>query len=479
MQTPDAHATPDSAGGTPSGSLTVDALLRRSAQGDRASFSAFYDATVPWVHGMASAMFRSPRDAAEATVRTYLTAWEEAPEAELDLSEQDDASHRERLVFTWLEVLAHRVMTGLLRSPSAPLPDRAGAAEHGDAPLPEDLVGRVEPAAFEAVRAAWLGGATAAGLGASLGVPREEARTRLRDGVRDLVAAHRALGRDLDSPNPPPAPRTASVPLGADVREDLEGGRGAELADLVAVHALETPEHTATLAAVHGRGSGELAVWRSRVDAARRAVTWAFRSVVAEPPSTLLEELLTRLPAQDVGVALVGGEAGPRGTDRRRPLKIALLALLALLVLAVGVWAAWDQFSRPGIAHRVAQADDLYTTSEYPAQHGGTLQGFLSAEQNSGYVTVHGMPQLQPGQAYQVWLHPEDGSAPASLGQFQADEFQDPLTFRGLDRFAALSLTVEPDSGSDVPTSEFLVGVDLDPASHAGPRYGGQPTPRG
>ena len=120
MDTTDAHETPapaleEQGGRSPSDPLTVDALLRQSARGDRASFSAFYDATVPWVHGMAAAMFRSPRDAAEATLQTYLAAWEAAPEAELDLSEKDDAAHRERLVFAWLEVLAHRVMTGLLR----------------------------------------------------------------------------------------------------------------------------------------------------------------------------------------------------------------------------------------------------------------------------------------------------------------------------------------------------------------------------
>ena len=101
MQTPDAsepHADrPDDAG-----QPALDTLLRRSAEGDRAAFSAFYDATVPWVHGMAVAMSPSEDDAADATLQTYLTAWEEAGEAELDLSDQDDAAERERRVFAWL-----------------------------------------------------------------------------------------------------------------------------------------------------------------------------------------------------------------------------------------------------------------------------------------------------------------------------------------------------------------------------------------
>ena len=128
MQTPDASEPhvdrPDDAG-----QPALDTLLRRSAEGDRAAFSAFYDATVPWVHGLAEAMFGPGDDAAAATVRTYLTAWEEASEAGLDLSERDDATHRERQVFTWLEVLAHRVMTSLRRAGGS-------AAERGRRPGP-------------------------------------------------------------------------------------------------------------------------------------------------------------------------------------------------------------------------------------------------------------------------------------------------------------------------------------------------------
>ena len=45
-----------------------------------------------------------------------------------------------------------------------------------------------------------------------------------------------------------------------------------------------------------------------------------------------------------------------------------------------------------------------------------------------------------------------------------------------LDRFAAVGITVEPSSGSEVPTTDTLVGVDLDPTAHTGPRYGGRPS---
>ena len=152
MQTPDAsepHADrPDDAG-----QPALDTLLRRSAEGDRAAFSAFYDATVPWVHGLAEAMFGPGDDAAAATVRTYLTAWEEASEAGLDLSEQDDATHRERQVFTWLEVLAHRVMTSLRRAGGSAAERGRRPGPAGPAALPEDLMDRVDPVSYTHLRA--------------------------------------------------------------------------------------------------------------------------------------------------------------------------------------------------------------------------------------------------------------------------------------------------------------------------------------
>lgn len=479
MQTPDA-SEPRADRSAAAGAPALDTLLRRSAEGDRAAFSAFYDATVPWVHGLASAMFRSADDAAEATTLTYLTAWEEASEAGLDLSEHDAASHRERQVFTWLEVLAHRVMTTLLRSDGLPeaghglLPDRAGPGSAGPAERPEDLDSRVDPAAFEAVRLAWLGGLTDRQVAARMGRPVAESRTLLRDGVRQVVEAHRALTRDAADRSPETSARPA---LATSVREDVEAGHALELADLSAVHALETAGHTAAVSAAQRRG-GDLPRWRSRVDGARQAVAWAFRSVTAEPPSAVLDDVLRRLPAQDVGMDLIGEEAAPARPpkDRLRWLKITVMVLLAALVLGVGAWTVWSQFTRPGIVHRVDQSEDLFTTSENPARDGGTAQAFLSRDQNSGYVTVSGMPQLPDGQAYQVWLYPDDGTAPASLGTFDANGFGEPVTFRGLDRFAAVGITVEPSSGSEVPTTDTLVGVDLDPTAHTGPRYGGRPS---
>lgn len=481
MQTPQHPETPGADASTAPQQPSrrgVDELLHASARGDRAAFSAFYDATVPWVHGMATAMFRSRRDAAEATAQTYLAAWSEAPEAELDLSDRDAAAARERRVFAWLEVLAHRVMTGLLRTDALPgqgrrlLPERAGLGSGGPTALPATLEGSVSPETHRAVRLAWLGGRMDAQVAAALDVSVDRARTLLRDGVQELVAAHRA---DQGLPAPAAGARPA---LAATTREDVDAGRGAELADLSALHALDAAGHTAAAAAAQQRGAGELALWRTRVDAGRRAVAWAFRDVVAEPPSDLLDGVLRRLPAQDMGLELVDETAAPRGAaERRRGLKTVLLGLLALLVLALGVYAGWSQFSRDGITHRVHGAKDLYTTSEYPATGGGTMQGFLSDSENSGYVTVSGMPQLEDGQTYQVWLYPKDGSAPSSLGTYDADGFDDPISFRGLDRFAAVSMTVEPFGGSPEPTADdVLLGLDLDPSNQSGPQYGGMPS---
>ena len=118
---PTSPADTDSTAGANDGALPpLDVLLRLSADGDRAAFAALYDATVPWVHALSRSVLASPEDAAEATALVYLPAWDEAPGADLDLTEDDDVRRRERTVFTWLEVLAHRVVTTLARTDSLP-----------------------------------------------------------------------------------------------------------------------------------------------------------------------------------------------------------------------------------------------------------------------------------------------------------------------------------------------------------------------
>lgn len=481
--TPTAENGPRSHDGAPEGALpSLDALLRLSADGDRAAFAALYDATVPWVHALSRSVLASEEDAAEATALVYLTAWDEAPDADLDLTEDDDVRRRERTVFTWLEVLAHRVVTTLARTDSLPerghglLPENGGKSEDVTAARPLSCASLTDDQ-YRAVSLAWLGGRTARRLAEELDVPAARAKELVRDGVQALVAAHRDAEQErgtLTGPISTTPPRAAG--LTDTVRGDVEAGRALELGDLAALDALDAHELTLAEGAVSGRGPSEGTLWRTRLRAARNAVTWAFRSHQEEPPSDLLDRILRRLPAQDIGVALVDHEEVDHSAAQEAPRRRRMLAVVgvtALLVVAALVTAI-VLLTGPSLPEKVDRADDVYTSQAVETRDGGTMQVVTSRDLDAGYVRLQNVPQLPQGQAYQLWLLPKDESGPAeSLGVFSADELAAPVTFGDVDTHSAVGLTVEPESGADQPSEDVQASVVLRPGND-GPRYGGK-----
>lgn len=101
------------------------------------------------------------------------------------------------------------------------------------------------------------------------------------------------------------------------------------------------------------------------------------------------------------------------------------------------------------------------------------MQGHISRERDMAYVTFAGLPDPGEGNVYQLWLFPRDGAAPSSLGTYDLGDLQDPVTFRGIERYADLAVTVEPEGGSETPTTAWLGAVDLVHQVTQGPIYGG------
>lgn len=461
---------------------SLDALLRLSADGDRAAFAALYDATVPWVHALSRSVLASAEDAAEATALVYLTAWDEAPDADLDLTEDDDVRRRERTVFTWLEVLAHRVITTLARTDSLPerghglLPENAGKGYRLPAERPPSCASLTDEQ-YRAVALAWLGGRTARRLAEEMDVPAARAKELVRDGVQALVGAHRDAEQErgtLTGPISTTPPRAAG--LTDTVRGDVDAGRGLELGDLAALDALDADELTLVEGSVNGRGPSEGTLWRTRLRAARNAVTWAFRSHQEEPPSDLLDRVLRRLPAQDIGVALVDHEQvrhTPEEEAPRRRRMLAVVGVTAVLVLAALITAI-VLLTGPTLPEKVDRADDVYTSAPVETRDGGTMQVATSRDLDAGYVRLQTLQQLPQGQAYQLWLLPADESAEAeSLGVFSADDLAEPVTFHGVDSHSAVGMTVEPETGAEQPSDDVHASVVLRPGND-GPRYGGK-----
>ena len=172
--------------------------------------------------------------------------------------------------------------------------------------------------------------------GVELDVPAARAKELVRDGVQALVAAHRDTEQQrgtLTGPISTTPPRAAG--LTDTVRGDVDAGRGLELADLAALDALDSDEHTLVEGSVAGRGPSEGTLWRTRLRAARNAVTWAFRSHQEEPPSDLLDRILRRLPAQDIGVALVDHEEVDHSAAQEAPRRRRMLAVVGVTALLV------------------------------------------------------------------------------------------------------------------------------------------------
>jgi len=91
-------------------------------------------------------------------------------------------------------------------------------------------------------------------------------------------------------------------------------------------------------------------------------------------------------------------------------------------------------------------------------------QGQLIADPNeqSAVLVISGLPPLDPGRTYQVWLI---GNAPVSAGLLTVDENGQSVLIvtseEAIGSFNSLGISVEPEGGSQQPTGEIVVLSDL------------------
>ena len=169
--------------------VDLDALLVRTATGDQAAFSAFYDATAPRVLGLIRRLLIDPAQSEEVAQEVFLEAWQSA-------ARFDPNKGRAQ---TWIMTMAHRRAVDRIRASQASR-DRDAAVGIRDLPTAYDQVAetvevRVEHERVEvAMRAlsepqrralvlAYYGGLSQSEVAAELGVPLGTAKTRLRDAM--------------------------------------------------------------------------------------------------------------------------------------------------------------------------------------------------------------------------------------------------------------------------------------------------------
>ena len=224
-----------------------------------------------------------------------------------------------------------------------------------------------------------------------------------------------------------------------------------------------------------------------------------FRSTVAQVPFTLdIDRAIGPSPALrarllDAVAADLAAERAKAATRAPLPFRARrwipqAYAMAAVLLLALGLglvgWnlnlqrevgqatiernqAAADRDAALGEAGQVRLERDqalreLATTRwQLSATHAGQpIKGevIYLRDQQKAVVSVDGLPDLQPGQVYQIWLI-KDGSAPKPETVFLSTTTAVQANF---EQFQTLAITVEPGPrGSAAPTSPILVAGNL------------------
>lgn len=102
----------------------------------------------------------------------------------------------------------------------------------------------------------------------------------------------------------------------------------------------------------------------------------------------------------------------------------------------------------------------LKGTDVQPEAHG---QLIADPNENSAVLVITGLPQLEPGRTYQVWLI--DGGAPVSAGLLTVDEYGQSVLIltseEDIGSFDSLGISIEPEGGSPQPTGEIVVLSEL------------------
>lgn len=164
-------------------------------------------------------------------------------------------------------------------------------------------------------------------------------------------------------------------------------------------------------------------------------------------------------------------EAAPRARRNRPALYFALAASLLLLLCAVlGGTAlrthAENEQLRETVAgldaeqehaERLLGAPDL-AASHVEAEDGSSVTVSSSVAEQLILVTPHDMDDPDAGQDLQMWIIDEDGAHDAGLMTAEGPAV---ITGRAFSAEAAFGITVEPEGGSEEPTSEPLVVAEL------------------
>ena len=158
------------------------------------------------------------------------------------------------------------------------------------------------------------------------------------------------------------------------------------------------------------------------------------------------------------------GAGAPGRTPRRRWFPVLVLAAALALIAGVGVWQPWDRDSERTLtaAEQVLGASD----AERVALDVGDAKATLvrSKSERGAVLVTEDMPPAPDGRVYALWLQsPAGDMVPAGLMPPESD--QTVLLEGDASEATAVGITVEPEGGSDEPSTEPIVLFDLTKAA--------------
>ena len=177
-------------------SSDIEALIARVALRDRAAFAALYDATSAKLFGICLRVLHDRSEAEDALQEVFVRIWDKA----------DRYAANGLSPMTWLITLARNIAIDRLRARKAPADTLDAVPDLADgAPTPEAAaiaaserariaacLDELDPARAEAVRRAYLDGASYQDLADHFAVPLNTMRTWLR---RSLLKLRDCLSR--------------------------------------------------------------------------------------------------------------------------------------------------------------------------------------------------------------------------------------------------------------------------------------------
>jgi Anti-sigma-K factor rskA len=220
-----------------------------------------------------------------------------------------------------------------------------------------------------------------------------------------------------------------------------------ELATPYGLHAVSEAERAEIDRRVAAAPSAVAAAFADEVRAVRDTMAVLSAATTAEPPVQLRAAIL----------AAVKPEKRRQSSWRTKAFASAAAVAIGLAGFGLGV------MTRPHptatVAEQVMSAKDMKSVSRPLAT--GTATVMFSLDRNAGVLVMNNVPPPSPGTVYQMWLIGAKG--PRSAGTMGAAAVQPTTmaTLDNLDQCRMLAFTVEPGSGSALPTTPILAELPL------------------